>query len=83
MTHALRMAVVVLVVALSALASPAVAGEPPPPESEAALPPTVPGRQVVLDSRIVVAERQRQLKLSDFDQDEADIIREINRKPGS
>lgn len=48
------------------------------------MPATLPGRSVVLDSRMMVGSPgERTLKLSDVDQETADIVREVNRKPGT
>lgn len=47
------------------------------------LPPTAPGREVLFDSRSMAADRARQLRLSDLDPEAGEIIREINRKPGT
>ena len=47
------------------------------------LPPPAPGREVVLDSRVMVGHERPELTLSDLDPETADIVREINRKPGT
>lgn len=47
------------------------------------LPPTAPGREVLFDSRTMAGDRERQLRLSDLDPEAGEIIREINRKPGT
>jgi hypothetical protein len=67
------------------LALAAIAAAPAARSAEGdALPPPAPGREVVLDSRVMVGDSERrQLSLSDLDPETADTVREINRKPGT
>jgi len=48
------------------------------------LPDPAPGRSVIADSRTFVLQRQgRTLTLHDLDAEAADVVQEINRKPGT
>jgi hypothetical protein len=79
MTHHLR--TMLLTAALLPLA--ALARAQAPPEAEAPpMPPTPPGREVVIDSRTMVTDR-KEISLSDLDPETAEIVHEVNSKPGT
>lgn len=68
---------------LVAMAGAALAAEPGTTASAAPRDVTGTDRVLVFDSRVAVPERQRQLRLSDIDQETADIVRDVNRRPGT
>jgi hypothetical protein len=70
---------VALLAGLAGLAAPVARSEEP-----AGLPPPAPGREVVFDSRVMATRPgERSLTLSDIDPETAEIVREINSKPGT
>ncbi len=84
-----RTLAVSLIALIAAAAGTARAAEPAPVAPVASVPavPVVPvvlpGRQVVVDSTFMLSQRQRDVTVRDLDPEQADIIREINRRPGT
>ena len=69
---------------LAALATLALLASAAPAAETEGLPPPAPGREVLIDSRaMTTTPGLRSLTLSDLDPETAEIVREINSKPGT